>query len=140
MRRRLNILSIASQYPFPPIGGTKILVYRQVSEMARHHDVDFVAVDVGDPESFDRSGLADCRSISIVQIAEPERHFSLSEKVVLTARSGFPFYLFQRYSADAQRLIDALIARHRYDVILAEDGEAGMYVRAGHPGLKVLSR
>ncbi len=32
------------------------------------------------PRRFDRSGLPDCRSISIVPIAEPERHFSLARE------------------------------------------------------------
>src|SRR5262249_44087826 len=127
-------------FPYPPTGGTRILIFQQVTEMARHHDLDLVAVDAGDPRAFDRAGLPDCRSISIVPLAEPERRFSPWEKVALTVRTGHPFYLYQRYSPAAQRLVDERLVGGGYDVVIAEDGEAGLYVRPGHSGLKVLTK
>src|SRR6266850_2701814 len=136
--RRLQVLSLASAYPYPPTGGTRILIFQQVREMSRHHDVDVVAVDCGKESDFDSSGLPDCRSIATVAIPEPERGFSLAEKVSLTLKTGYPFYLYQRYSSEAQLLVDQRLARRRYDVVIAEDNEAGLYVRRAHPGLKVL--
>lgn len=140
MGRRLRILSIASAYPYPAVGGTRILIFRQLAEMARHHDVDLVAVDCGRDEQFDRAGLPGCRSIEIVPIPEPERRFSRAEKLALTLRSRRPFFLYQRYSPEAQRRIDARCRARAYDVIIAEDNEAGLYVRAAHPGTKVLAK
>lgn len=140
MPRRLRILSLSSTFPYPPIGGTKILVFRQITEMARHHDVDLVAVDHGDATTFDRSGLPDCRSITSVPIATAERRFSLREKVATTIATRHPFFIYQRYSPVAQKLIDERLAGNDYDVVIAEDGEAGVYVKSTHRALRILSK
>ena len=74
-RRRLEILSIASVYPSPLIGGTQMLVFQQLADMSRHHDVDLVVVGCGGDGGFP-SGLPDCRSIDAVRIPKPERPFA----------------------------------------------------------------
>src|SRR6185369_7929383 len=140
MTRRLRVLSIASAFPYPPTGGTRILIYNQLTEMSRHHDVDLIATDAVQPAQCDVGGLPHCRSVTVVPLAESERSFSTREKVAITARRLYPFFLYQRYSPAAQQLVDDHLGHREYDVVIAEDGEAGLYVRAEHPALKVLTK
>lgn len=138
--RRLRILSIASACPFPPHGGTRILIYHQVRELARHHDVDLVMVDCPTAVECDPGGLDFCRSVRLVTLSTPERSWSLAEKVRLTLSTGAPFFVFQRYSEEAQRIVDDMVAATQYDAIIAEDNEAALYVRATWGPTKILTK
>ncbi len=137
---RLRVLSIASACPAPPVGGTRILIHQQLQAIAAHHDVDSVMVDCPSEVDCDLSSLPHCRSARLIAIPEPEREFDARMKLWLTARSRAPFFVYQRYSQEAQRVVDQLTAKHSYDLIIAEDNEAGLYVRRAHPGRKLLSK
>src|SRR6185295_15511068 len=76
----------------------------------------------------------------VIPLAARERSFSPAEKIALTLRTQTPFFLYQRYSAEAQRVIDRMIAENGYDVVIAEDTEAGLYVRRHHAGRKILTK
>ncbi|MBI3769541.1 MAG: glycosyltransferase [Deltaproteobacteria bacterium] len=137
--RRLRVLSIASAYPSPPIGGTRILIYHQLLEMARHHDVDLIAVDCPTGSNCDLKGLDACASVRLVDLAESERQWTVLERIRWSSTSA-PFFMYQRYSPRAQDLVDELLARYDYDVVIAEDNEAGLYVRSRHSPPKVLTK
>ena len=137
--RRLRVLSIASACPCPPIGGTRILIYRQLREIAAHHDVDLVTVDCPTATECRIDAIDFCAAVHFVELAEPERRWTALERLRWTSASA-PFFMYQRYSERAQSLVDDLLARNRYDVVIAEDNEAGLYVRPAHVPPKVLTK
>lgn len=136
---RLRVLSVASACPCPPVGGTRILIDRQLREIAAHHEVDLVTVDCPTAAECHVDAIDCCASVRFVPLAEPERRWTTIDRLRWSSASA-PFFMYQRYSEQAQALVDELVARNRYDVIIAEDNEAGLYVRASHNPPKVLTK
>ncbi len=143
---RLALLCLASVWPYPPTGGSRILVYEQLRALADHHDVDLVAADWPEDaflklaDTDINSALSFCRRLELVPLPVKEKRFSHIEKVKLSVSSRVPFFMFQRYSSEAQVRIDRMLAAGEYDAIVAHDNEAGLYVKATHAPMKILTK
>lgn len=121
----MNVLFLASWYPFPPDNGSRLRTYHLLRGLAREHDVTLVALH--DPDQSPQTGSEVnewCRRV----IALPRRPYVPSRAQAIAALfSPRPRYLVDTHDPLVQDSIAREFADGTYDVIIASQLSMAAY-------------
>ena len=117
-QRRLRVLIVSAQFPYPPHFGFATRVYQLARQLSARHETTLLSyVPPGGEDA-----LARLREEVAVEVVE-QRPASLASKRIsqlVSVCSPHPFSCRSVWSKEMQGAIDRLCAEHRYDVIQLE--------------------
>ena len=131
----MRILFLSRWFPSPPSNGSKLRVLKLLGGLAQRHDVTLLAFadePGADPDAPELRSL--CREV----VAVPWRSYdSSSAKARLGLLSPAPRSLVDTYSTEMARCIRARLAAGSYDLVIASQLGAAIYVDsfAGRPAV-----
>ncbi len=116
--RRLAVLIVSAQFPFPPRFGFARRVFHLAAHLARANDVTLLTYGTAD----DRTHLAGLESDIDVEIVERAEGAQARRRAGQAASvfSREPFACRSVVSVEMQQAIDGICARRRFDVIQLE--------------------
>ncbi len=133
----MKILFLSLRFPYPPHRGDKIRGYNFIKHLAKKHSLFLVSyVESADEADMyakpsresGESGAAQiqqyCDSITIV----PFRKRVARMNAILHSFSKKPLQIWYWYSAEMQRVIDALFEQHDFDIIQVQFFRLAQYV------------
>jgi glycosyltransferase involved in cell wall biosynthesis len=124
--RVMKILFLANQLPHENVAGGHRLVYQRMRLLIDHgHEVGLAAFVSPEQEKF----IPDVRAM----VHELETLPSLHRKILVRAFRDYmsatlPAIFWKNYSPDMMRIIGDMVERTKYDVVIAEFSEMGMYL------------
>ncbi|HIQ04824.1 MAG TPA: glycosyltransferase [Anaerolineae bacterium] len=122
--RRLRILMLTPQLPYPPHQGTSIRNYNLLAHLARHHDVELLSFLQPGDNLFSTSPLWQvCRWIETV----PAPHRTLRQRVWTTLSSRWPDMALRLASLAMEARLEVLLTVGEYDVVQIEGIEMARY-------------
>src|SRR5215207_3215029 len=116
--RRLNVLVVSAQFPFPPHSGFAMRVYQLARQLADRHDVTLLSY----ARPADRDGVEALREQMEVAVVEREPASLAAKRAAqaMSVASRRPFSCRAVHSDEMQRAIDELCAGKSFDVIQVE--------------------
>lgn len=121
----MRILFLSLWFPFPPDNGSKMRIYNLLRALAQRHAITLLSF-VGQGEPIQPDGLKGiCEAIRTV----PSRPYRPTRwKALLGLLSPRPRFLVDTDSPAMRRLLQEELARQDYDVIIASQIGAAVYV------------
>lgn len=138
---RLKILTIATQFPYPPDNGSKIPTYHRLRWLAKHNDVTLLCAC---PEEVKPEHIAEVEkfcTLRLFKVRPFQKPQTTAAKVAAFLKSlakGEPYYLVDYMSPEAQLWLSDNVARQGFDVVEAADDHASVYLRPEWKSLKVM--
>jgi glycosyltransferase involved in cell wall biosynthesis len=121
----MKIAILAPYAPYPPHGGGTMRIYQMVRGLAADHELTLVSFAADQAAAQALTTLeAHCRVVPV--IGPPPR--SLARRAATLAFSSAPDMALRNRSADYRRILDAVLARETFDVVLAESIEMAGYL------------
>ena len=122
----MNLLIIASRFPYPLEKGDKLRLYYQIRELARWHDITLVSVSDEEASSNDKEQL---KPYVIAQY-----HFDITKGVRLWNRlsaiaTGLPIQVSQLYDPAIMTAIMKISQRHNIQHVYCQLPRAAEYAR-----------
>jgi polysaccharide biosynthesis protein PslH len=116
--RRLSVLIVSTQFPFPTHSGFATRVYQLARQLARRHDVTLLSY----AHPHEREGVAALREELPVAVVERDPTPVAAKRLAqaLSALSPRPFSSRAIHSRELQRAIDDVCGAKRFDVIQLE--------------------
>jgi polysaccharide biosynthesis protein PslH len=116
--RRLKVLIVSAQFPYPAHSGFMMRVYQLARRLAQRHDVTLLSY--ASPE--DAAGVEALRAEMDVEVVERVEASRLAKRAaqLSSVASRHPFSTRAVHSPEMQRAIDRLCAEHHFDVIQVE--------------------
>lgn len=125
----MKILFLSAWFPYPPDNGSRIRVFNLVRQLAREHDVTLLAFSQSDVVSEERMRemRRDCAGVGVVP-RTPFRPGSLRSLVGFF--SPQPRSFVDTFSPHMAKLVEAAVARERFDVVVASEIDMAPYATA----------
>lgn len=122
----MNLLIIASRFPYPLEKGDKLRLYFQIKELSRWHDITLVSVS--DESATDR------HKIELEPFVTAQYHFDITKGVRLWNRlsalaTGLPIQVSQLYDPAIMTAIEKITQRHMIDHVYCQLPRAAEYAR-----------
>lgn len=127
---RPAILIITPRFPLPAIGGDRLRISSIIEHLAHDFDVDVFSFYAGDAELSHLPRLQQfCRQVHVFRMGRAAK----ARNTVAGWVRGLPLQVAHYYSRAAQAEIDRLVARNRYDAVLAHLVRSAEYTRGMPP-------
>ena len=134
----MKIFVLLPRIPFPLEKGDKLRAFNQIKQLAKRNEIVLCALNdnpkVNEQDAF-RALQPYCQSINFIKISKPQILLGL----VRAFCKGLPLQCGYFYNRKAARKIDALIAKHKPDMLfgqLLRVAGGGPAVAAASPGSK----
>ena len=124
----MKIFVLLPRIPFPLEKGDKLRAFNQIKQLAKHNEIVLCALNdnpkVNEQDAF-RSLQPYCQSINFIKISKPQILLGL----VRAFCKGLPLQCGYFYNRKAARKIDALIAKHKPDMLFGQLLRVAEYIR-----------
>lgn len=122
----MKILFLANRLPYRDVAGGHRLIYQRMSQLKeRGHTIGLAAF----VSSSDRERIPDLESELDELETLPQKKQRVAVRVLRDYISGsLPAIFWKNYSRPMMRLVGDMVERSKYEVVIAEFGEMGMYI------------
>ena len=125
---KMKIFVLLPRIPFPLEKGDKLRAFNQIKQLAKHNEIVLCALNdnpkVSEQDAF-RALQPYCQSISFIKITKPQIALGL----VRAFCKGLPMQCGYFYNRKAAKKIDALIAKHKPDMLFGQLLRVAEYIR-----------
>ena len=124
----MKIFVLLPRIPYPLEKGDKLRAFNQIKQLAKHNEIVLCALNdnarVNEQDAF-RALQPYCQSINFIKISKPQILLGL----VRAFLKGLPMQCGYFYNRKAARKIDALIAKHKPDMLFGQLLRVAEYIR-----------
>jgi sugar transferase (PEP-CTERM/EpsH1 system associated) len=121
----VDILLVCHRFPFPPRSGAKIRAYHMVRHLARAHRVTVASLVRDEVEAAEAAGIAETGARHVVaRVREPLQVARMALRLPTPVPSTMGYF----HSPLLHRRIRALLARERFDLVIAHSSSTAPYV------------
>ena len=124
----MKIFVLLPRIPYPLEKGDKLRAFNQIKQLAKHNEIVLCALNddrkVSEQDAF-RALQPYCQSISFIRITKPQILLGL----VCAFLKGLPMQCGYFYNRKAVKKIDALIAKHKPDMLFGQLLRVAEYIR-----------
>ena len=122
----MNLLIIASRFPYPLEKGDKLRLYYQIRELSRWHTITLVSVSDEEATEMDKEKLR--------PYVSAQYHFDITKGVRLWNRlsaiaTGLPIQVSQLYDPSIMNAIEKITQRHHIEHVYCQLPRAAEYAR-----------
>lgn len=124
----MKIFVLLPRIPYPLEKGDKLRAFNQIKQLAKHNEIVLCALNdnpkVNEQDAF-RALQPHCQSISFIKVTKPQILLGL----VRAFFKGLPMQCGYFYNRKAAKKIDALIAKHKPDILFGQLLRVAEYIR-----------
>ena len=124
----MKIFVLLPRIPYPLEKGDKLRAFNQIKQLSKHNEIVLCALNddrkVSEQDAF-RALQPYCQSISFIKITKPQILLGL----VRAFLKGLPMQCGYFYNRKAVKKIDALIAKHKPDILFGQLLRVAEYIR-----------
>ena len=124
----MKIFVLLPRIPYPLEKGDKLRAFNQIKQLAKHNEIILCALNdnakVNEQDAF-RALQPYCQSINFIKISKPQILLGL----VRAFLRGLPLQCGYFYNRRAAKKIDALIAKHKPDMLFGQLLRVAEYIR-----------
>lgn len=124
----MKIFVLLPRIPFPLEKGDKLRAFNQIKQLAKHNEIVLCALNdnskVNEQDAF-RALQPYCQSINFIKISKPRIAFGL----VRAFFKGLPMQCGYFYNRKAAKKVNALIAKHKPDMLYGQLLRTAEYIR-----------
>ena len=124
----MKIFVLLPRIPYPLEKGDKLRAFNQIKQLAKHNEIVLCALNdnpkVNEQDAF-RALQPYCQSINFIKISKPQILLGL----VRAFLKGLPLQCGYFYNRRAAKKIDALIAKHKPDMLFGQLLRVAEYIR-----------
>ena len=124
----MKIFVLLPRIPYPLEKGDKLRAFNQIKQLAKHNEIVLCALNdnarVNEQDAF-RALQPYCQSINFIKISKPQILLGLARAFC----KGQPLQCGYFYNRKAARKIDALIAKHKPDMLFGQLLRVAEYIR-----------
>ena len=124
----MKIFVLLPRIPYPLEKGDKLRAFNQIKQLAKHNEIVLCALNddskVSEQDAF-RALQPYCQSINFIKISKPQILLGL----VRAFFKGLPMQCGYFYNRKAVKKIDALIAKHKPDMLFGQLLRVAEYIR-----------
>ena len=124
----MKIFVLLPRIPYPLEKGDKLRAFNQIKQLAKHNEIVLCALNdnarVNEQDAF-RALQPYCQSINFIKISKPQILLGL----VRAFLRGLPLQCGYFYNRHAAKKIDALIAKHKPDMLFGQLLRVAEYIR-----------
>ena len=124
----MKIFVLLPRIPYPLEKGDKLRAFNQIKQLAKHNEIVLCALN-DDPKVSEQDAFHAlqpyCQSINFIRITKPQILLGL----VRAFFKGLPMQCGYFYNRKAVKRIDALIAKHKPDMLLGQLLRVAEYIR-----------
>ncbi|MFA5073582.1 MAG: glycosyltransferase [Nitrospirota bacterium] len=126
----MNILFIASNYPFPADSGHNLRTFNMLRILAKEHTIFFVGFTK--PHHREHAAPDDpipalCKSIDLFTIPDDESTVRLLWSLFLNLFSRFPYVIKKYYRSETEKRIQEILKTHSIDLVHVDILHVSMY-------------
>jgi sugar transferase (PEP-CTERM/EpsH1 system associated) len=122
---RLAILFVCHRFPFPPHGGAKVRAFHMIRHLAQRHTVTVASLVRSREEAAEGAGIAPyCARYEMARVHAPAQVLRMLACLPTPRPSSLAYFS----SVALARRIDALVARERFDLVVAHSSSMAQYV------------
>lgn len=123
--KALAILFVCHRFPFPPHGGAKVRAFHMIRHLAQRHMVTVASLVRSREEAAEGTGIAPyCARYEMARVRAPAQLL----RMIACLPTSIPSSLAYFKSVALERRIDALVARERFDLVVAHSSSMAQYV------------
>ena len=124
----MKIFVLLPRIPYPLEKGDKLRAFNQIKQLAKHHEIVLCALNddpkVSEQDAF-RALQPYCQSINFIKISKPQILLGLTKAFF----KGLPMQCGYFYTREAAKKIDALIAKHKPEMLFGQLLRVAEYIR-----------
>ena len=124
----MKIFVLLPRIPYPLEKGDKLRAFNQIKQLAKHHEIVLCALNddpkVSEQDAF-RALQPYCQSINFIKISKPQILLGLTKAFF----KGLPMQCGYFYTRKAAKKIDALIAKHKPEMLFGQLLRVAEYIR-----------
>jgi len=124
----MKIFVLLPRIPFPLEKGDKLRAFNQIKQLAKHNEIILCALN-DDPKVSEQDAFHAlqpyCQSINFIRITKPQILLGLIQAFL----KGLPMQCGYFYNRKAAKKIDALIAKHKPDMLFGQLLRVAEYIR-----------
>ena len=124
----MKIFVLLPRIPYPLEKGDKLRAFNQIKKLAKHHEIILCALNddpkVSEQDAF-RALQPYCQSINFIKISKPQILLGLTKAFF----KGLPMQCGYFYTRKAAKKIDALIAKHKPEMLFGQLLRVAEYIR-----------
>ena len=124
----MKIFVLLPRIPYPLEKGDKLRAFNQIKQLAKHHEIILCALNddpkVSEQDAF-RALQPYCQSINFIKISKPQILLGLTKAFF----KGLPMQCGYFYTRKAAKKIDALIAKHKPEMLFGQLLRVAEYIR-----------
>lgn len=124
----MKIFVLLPRIPFPLEKGDKLRAFNQIKQLAKHNEIVLCALN-DDPKVSEQDAFHAlqpyCQSVNFIRITKPQILLGLLRAFL----KGLPLQCGYFYNRKAARKIDALIAKHKPDMLYGQLLRVAEYIR-----------
>ena len=124
----MKIFVLLPRIPFPLEKGDKLRAFNQIKQLAKHNEIILCALN-DDPKVSEQDAFHAlqpyCQSINFIRITKPQILLGLIRAFL----KGLPMQCGYFYNRKAAKKIDALIAKHKPDMLFGQLLRVAEYIR-----------
>ncbi|MEM7130724.1 MAG: glycosyltransferase [Chloroflexota bacterium] len=124
----MKILYIAPDLPYPLANGGKIRTFSLLRNVAREHEVTFIAYDK-QPDDPTRIGIFQefCKSATAIPLQKQQTRDEKRKVQMKSILSSKPYQYYASHSSCMQKEIDKALAQEQFDLIHVEFSQLGYH-------------
>lgn len=124
----MKIFVLLPRIPYPLEKGDKLRAFNQIKQLAKHNEIVLCALNdntkVSEQDAF-RALQPYCQSISFIKVSKPRIAFGLLRAFF----KGWPMQCGYFYNRKAAKKVNALIAKHKPDMLFGQLLRTAEYIR-----------
>jgi len=124
----MKILVLLPRIPFPLEKGDKLRAFNQIKQLAKHNEIVLCALNdnpkVSEQDAF-RALQPYCQSVNFIKVTKPQILIGL----IRAFFKGWPMQCGYYYNHKASKRINALIAKHKPDMLYCQLLRTAEYIR-----------
>jgi sugar transferase (PEP-CTERM/EpsH1 system associated) len=124
----MKILVLLPRIPFPLEKGDKLRAFNQIKQLAKHNEIVLCALNdnpkVSEQDAF-RALQPYCQSVNFIKVTKPQILLGL----IRAFFKGWPMQCGYYYNRKASKRINALIAKHKPDMLYCQLLRTAEYIR-----------
>jgi len=130
-----RLLVIDEEFPYPLNSGKRLRTYNLLRELARRHDVSFLAYGVEDSDAYRHFHSAGFAPIAVDPPDLRQEGFLFYAKLAANVLSRYPFIVTRHFTGRFEARLRRALRENRYDAVLCEWSPYARYIR-GLTGVK----
>lgn len=135
----MRILIIDEEFPYPLNTGKRIRSYHLAMNLARWHEVSYLAFGAESSPEFEQMKISNFSPIAVTPPDRGKSGLKFYVKLFLSIFSSQPYIVTSHYAMGYQARFDELIRTGGYDCVLCEWTPYAMYIRGTVGPRKIIS-